>query len=47
MPHAHKKQNTKQKQYCNKLIKDFKNGSPQKKIFKKEKENNLGFDKNT
>ena len=30
-----KNQNLKQKQYCNKFNKDFKNGPHQKKIFKK------------
>ena len=35
IPHASrpKNQNTKQKQYCNKFNKDFKNGPHQKKIF--------------
>ena len=32
-----KNQNIKQKQYCNKFNKDFKNSPPQKKIFKKFK----------
>ena len=35
IPHAlrPKNQNIKQKQYCNRFIKDFKNGPPQKKKF--------------
>ena len=35
IPHASwpKNQNIKQKQYCNKFSKDFKNGPHQKKIF--------------
>ena len=37
MPHSQKKQNIKQKQYCNMFNKDFKNGPHQKKIFKKKK----------
>ena len=38
IPHASrpKNQNKKQKQYCNKFNKDFKNGPHQKKIFKKK-----------
>ena len=38
IPHAlpPKNQNIKQKQYCNKFNKDFKNG-PHQKIFKKKK----------
>ena len=38
IPHASwpKKQNIKQKQYCNKFNNDFKNGSHQKKILKKK-----------
>ena len=32
-----KNQNIKQKQYCNKFNKDFKNGPHQKKILKKKK----------
>ena len=37
IPHASgaKYQNIKQKQYCNKFNKDFKNGPNKKKIFKK------------
>ena len=36
IPHAsYKNQNIKQKQYCNKLNKDFKNGPHQKKKKKK------------
>ena len=40
IPHASwpKNQDIKQKQYCNKFNKDFKNGPHQKKIFKKMKE---------
>ena len=34
MPHGQKIQNTKQKQYCNKLNKTFKNGPDQKKSSK-------------
>ena len=43
IPHASwpKNQNIKQKQYCNKFNKDFKNGPHQKKIFKKQKLNKL------
>ena len=39
IPHASgpKKQNMKQKQYCNKFNKDFKNGPHQKIFLKKEK----------
>ena len=39
IPHASwpKNQNIKQKQYCNKFNKDFKNGIHQKKIFKEIK----------
>ena len=39
IPHAlgPKNQNIKQKQYCKKFNKDFKNGPHQKKIFKKKK----------
>ena len=39
IPHAlrPKNQNMKQKQYCNKFNKDFKNGPHQKKILKKKK----------
>ena len=39
IPHASgpKNQNIKQKQYCNKLNKDFKNG-PHQKILKKKKD---------
>ena len=35
-----KKQNIKQKQYCNKFKKDFKNG-PYQKILKKNKQGNV------
>ena len=35
-----KNQNIKEKQYCNKFNKDFKNGPHQKKFFKKEKKGN-------
>ena len=43
IPHAQrpKNQNIKQKQYCNKFSKDFKNGPHQKKILKKKKEWNM------
>ena len=43
IPHAlqPKNQNMKQKQYCNKFNKDFKNG-PHQKIFKKKKEERDG-----
>ena len=37
MPHGQKNQNVKQKQYCNKFNKDFKNGPHQKKVLKKKK----------
>ena len=39
IPHAQrpKNQNIKQKQYCNKFNKDFKNGPHQKKLKKKKK----------
>ena len=39
IPHApwSKNQNIKQKQYCNKFNKDFKNCTHQKKIFKKKR----------
>ena len=37
MPRGQKNQNIKQKQYCNKFNKDFKNGPHQKKIYKKER----------
>ena len=37
IPHSQKKQNIKQKQCCNKLNKDFKNGPHKKKILKKKK----------
>ena len=39
IPHASqpKNQNIEQKQYCNKLNKDFKNGPHKKKILKKKK----------
>ena len=42
MPHASqpKNQNIKQKQYCNKFNKDFKNGPHQKKILKTNKQTN-------
>ena len=36
VPHAN--QNIKQKQYCNKFNKDFKNGPHQKNLYKKKKE---------
>ena len=41
IPHASgpKHQSIKQKQYCNKFSKDFKNG-PHQKILKKKKKNN-------
>ena len=39
MPHGQKTQNIKQKQYCNKFNKDFKNGPQQKKSLKKKKKN--------
>ena len=35
-PHGQKNQNIKQKQYCNKLSKDFKNGPHQNKILLKK-----------
>ena len=35
MPHGQKNQNIKQKQYCNKFKKDFKNGPHQKNLKKK------------
>ena len=35
MPLSQKNQNIKQKQYCNKFNKDFKNGPHQKHLFKK------------
>ena len=38
MPHCQKTKNIKQKQYCNKFNKDFKNGPHQKKNLKKKKE---------
>ena len=44
IPHASQpktQKNIKQKQYCNKFNKDFKNGPHKKKIFKKKK-NNVG-----
>ena len=38
-----KNQNIKQQQYCNKLNKDFKNGTHKKKIFKENKlKNKMG-----
>ena len=37
MPQGKKRQDIKQKQYCNKFNKDFKNGLHQKKIFKKKR----------
>ena len=37
MPRGQKNQNIRQKQYCNKFNKDFKNGPLQKKILKKKK----------
>ena len=42
IPHASlpKNQNIKQKQYCNKFNKDFKNGPHQKKNLKKKSEHN-------
>ena len=44
IPHAlwTKKQNIKQKQYCNKFNTDFKNGPHQKRLKKKKKERNQG-----
>ena len=36
-----KKQNIKQKQYCNKFNKDFKNGPHKKKSLKKKKKPNV------
>ena len=43
IPHASqpKNQNIKEKQYCNKLNKDFKNGPHQKKNFFSKKEQHL------
>ena len=45
IPHAlcPKNQSIKQKQYCNKFNKDFKNGPHQKKIFFFKKEADLGY----
>ena len=37
MPHDQKTKNMKQKQYCNKFNKDFKNGPHQKKKILKKK----------
>ena len=41
IPHASRPKNVKQKQYCNKFNKAFKNGPHQKKNLKK-KENEIG-----
>ena len=43
VPHAlrPKNQNIKQKQYCNKFNKDFKNDSHQKKIIKKQRKTSV------
>ena len=45
IPHARwpKNQNIKQKQYCNKCNKDFKNGPHKKKIFKINKKEHLSL----
>ena len=40
MPCDHKTKNVKQKQYCNKFTKDFKNGPHKKKPFKTNKQTN-------
>ena len=53
MPRGQKNQSIKQKQYCNKLNKDIKNGKHPKKYLKEKKEklkgesNNVSFLKNT
>jgi len=43
MTWGQKKQNIKQKQYCNKYNKDFKNGPHPKKRKKKKKQQGMGW----